>query len=173
MAIASTGLLPNDGTILISDGGLLTYTIAYEDGDYSISGLRRNQKSIVVGKDRGENRWFRESEDQDLEISFSCQAIALLGDSASGGSTAMPSDVFLRLGVWAGATSTLPSSTGDVYAVKIRWTGERTNFGASADTYVECKYCTCEMAFSEGVPGKLTFKITAHKYSNDYLVIAG
>lgn len=169
MATAGAGLLPNDGTITVADGAALTYTFVYEDGDYSISGLKRNQKSIVVGKDRGDNAWFRESEDEDIEISFSCQAIALLGD----GTTAMPSDVFLRKGVWAAATSTLPSSVSDTYACKITWTGARTAFGATNNTSVIAKYCHVEMAFSEGVPGKLTFKVIARKYSTDYLTLAG
>ena len=169
MAIANTGLLIEDGTITIQDGAALTYTIIFEDGDLQINGLRRNQAAIVVGKDRGRNAWFREGEDQDFDISFSCQAVALLGD----GTTATPNDVFLRKGVWAAAVSTLPLTTGDVYALKLTFTGERSNFGATSDTTVVAKYVTWEVSFSEGVPGKLSFKGTGHVYSNDYLTITG
>ena len=169
MAVASTALLIEDGTLKINDGAALEYTIQFEDGDLQINGLRINQAAPVVGKDRGRNAWFREGEDQDFDISFSCHAVALLGD----GTTAMPTDVFLRLGVWAAFTSTLPSATGNLKTLKLTFTGNRTAFGATANTTLVAKYVSFEVAFAEGVPGKLSFKGTGHVYSNDYLTLTG
>lgn len=169
MAIANTALIIEDGKIVITDGAALSYEIIFEDGDLQIGGLRKGQVAILVGQDRGRNAWFREAADQDFDFSFSCTAVAMLGD----GTTANPMDVFLRKGVWAAATSTLPSSTGDVYALKLTFTGERTNFGATADTTAVIKYATSEISFSEGVPGKLSIKGIGHVYSTDYLTITG
>ena len=170
MAIASTGLLIQDGKIVITDGAALSYEIIFEDGDLQINGLRQAQRAIVVGKDRNRNAWFRQAEDADFEFTFSCYVVALLGD----GTTANPMDVVLKKGVWAAATSTLPSSTGDVYALTYTFTGERTNFGATADTTAVIKYGTAEISFAEGAQGgKLTIKGIGHVYSTDFLTLTG
>lgn len=170
MSVASTALLSMDGAITLSDGAALSLGVQIEEGNLQISGLRHKQRAPIVGKHRGRNAWFRAGEDQDFDVSFDATVVALLGD----GTTAMLTDAFLRLGVWAGATSTLPASTGDLYTLKLAFVGSRIAFGATADTRAVIKYLSGELAFAESATGgKLSFKGTGHVYSTDYLLLTG
>lgn len=170
MSVASTALCSMDGAIVLTDGAALSLAIQIEEGNLQITGLRHKQRAPIVGKHRGRNAWFREGEDQDFDVSFDATVVALLGD----GTTAMLTDAFLRLGVWAAATSTLPSSTGDLYTLKLTFTGTRIAFGATANTTAVIKYLSGELSFAEAMNGgKLSFKGTGHVYSTDYLTLTG
>lgn len=168
MALATNPLVPKDGSIVITDGAALSLTINYEDGDFSVSGLQKDQRSTQVFRNRGKTYSVRETDDTDIEFSFSCHAISLVGD----GTTATIGDVVRRSGVWVAATSTLPAASGDAYCVQVKWTGERTNFGATSDTSVTLKYCHLSLDYAEGIPGKLSIKGTAYCISTDYITIA-
>jgi len=169
MALATTPLVPKDGTIVFSDGAALTYTLVYEDGDLQVSDLKESQWVTQVFKDRGIPYSARDVErDEAIEFSFTAHAIGVVGDNT----TATIGDVVMRLKVWAAATSTMPASTGDVYTVQLAWTGERTDLGATADTTLTLKYCRLSMDFAEGVPGKISVKGRAICYSTDYLTVS-
>lgn len=170
MANAQTPFVPRDGSLTFSDGAgtPLTYTVQYEDGDFSVSGLNDSTYAKQSFKSRGKTYSVRDVEDQEIEFSFTCHAIALVGD----GTTATVGDVVLKEGAWASATSTLPAANGDSYCVSLTWTGERTNFGASSDSSITLKYCALSMDFSEGVAGKLSIKGVAYPISTDFRTIA-
>lgn len=168
MANAASPLIPVDGSIVITDGASLSLTLSYEDGDLQISSLNgQNQKSFVSFKGRGKTYAVRAVEDVDIEFSFSAHAVGIIGD----GTTALLGDAVLKKGVWASATSKLPTANGDAYLLQVRWTGERTNFGAAADSVVTLKYCALTMDISEGVPGKISVKGTCYPISTDYISI--
>jgi hypothetical protein len=171
MALALNPFIPSDGVITISDGGVLVYTLGYDDGDYSVGPLMYNQRQALVFKKRGTTYAVREGEDTEIEISFSAHAHTILGD----GTTAGLYDVVRRTGVWATATSTLPASAGGgangKFCHQVKWAGERTNFGATADSGITLKYVHLESTFQEGVPGKFSFKCRAFCYSTDYLTV--
>jgi hypothetical protein len=169
MAVTANPLVPVDGTLLINDGAALSYTIVYEDGDFSASNIKKGQKAVVAFRDRGATYSVREMEDEEIEFSFSAHAVALLGD----GTTAMPTDVVAKKGVWAAATSLLASTSGDAYLLKLTFTGERSNFGATNDTTMVLKYCHCTIDFAEGSPGKFSVKGKAFIISTDYLTLTG
>lgn len=170
MANATVPLIPADGTLTITDGAALSYTIVYEDGDFAVTGLKKGQMAHVVGKDRGIPVWIRDTErDESIAFSFSCHAMAVVGDNT----TATIGDIIMRLRVWAAFTSTLPTAGGDTYCVTLTFTGERTNFGATADTTMVLKYCHLTGDFSEGIPGKWSIKGEAFCYSTDYLTATG
>lgn len=169
MAMTTNPLIPADGTITITDGAALTYTIVYEDGDFSMTGLMKSQMTLQAFKDRGITYSVRQTEDSNIEFSFSCHAISVLGD----GVTATPSDVALKLGVWAAATSKIAVTQGDAYLLQVKWTGERTNFGSTADTTATLKYCSLALDFAEGLPGKLSIKGTCFPISTDFLTLTG
>lgn len=173
MAVATIPLIPKDGTLLINDGAgsPLGYTIVYEDGDLQVTGLMEGQLSVQRFDDRGVPYAVRSVQRENIEFSFSLHAISLLGD----GTTAMISDVALKLGVWASATSLTgaTSALGDAYLVKLTFTGERSNFGATADTTMVLKYCRLSLDVAEGVPGKWSVKGTAFPLSSDYFTLTG
>lgn len=165
-------IIPNDGQLVISDGAgsPLTYTVVYEDGDFSYSGVKKGQKAVQKFQDRGRDYAWRETSDEDIEVSFSCHCVAFGGD---GSTTTTPNNVFEKTGTWASATSMLPAAAGGgssgVWAVKLVFTAERSNNGATADSTVTFKYFHCEdISFTEGSPSKLSFKGKVLNYSTDY-----
>ena len=167
MALALTPIIPKDGKIEILDGAVLLLAMTYEDGDFQASGIAKDQNQVKSYKHRGRTYAVRETEDQNIEGSFSCHLTGLLGD----GTTAQPLDPVRKKGLWAAATSTLATNAGDAHLLQIRWTGERTNFGATSDSVCTLKYCHISADFAEGDPGKLSFKFTAFPISTDYCTI--
>jgi len=168
MANTANPLIPVDGVITITDGGALSLTLSYEDGDFNVSGLNgQDQKSYVSFKSRGKTYAVRAVEDQDIEFSFTAHAVHIIGD----GTTGTLGDVALRKGAWSSYTSKLAVANGDAKLVQVSWRGERTNFGATNDNVITMKYCALTLDFSEGVPGKLSIKGTAFPISTDYLTI--
>jgi len=168
MSIAASPIIPRDGTIVVSDGSTLSLTLLYEEGDLSVSGFEKGSYDFESFWSRGQ--WFagRETKTHTMEISFSCYCVGIIGD----GTTALIGDVINRLGVWASATSTLPTSTGGAYTVQLKWTGDRVSSGGSANSSLTMKYVRLSADFSEGVGAKWSIKGTLVPYSSDYLSIA-
>lgn len=164
MSNAATPFVPKDGKITIADntGTPKTLIIPYEDGDLQISGLEASQQTHQEFRARGKVYSVRTVEDRPIEFTFTCHATQFLSD----GTTATPFDVAMKLGVWSSATTMSPN-TGDAFLVKVTWTGERSDFGATADNTVVYKYCRLEVDFAEGIPGKFTIKGTAYNFSTD------
>lgn len=167
MANAANPLIPVDGQLTITDGAALTFTVAYEDGDFQVTNLNSSQKTRQAFKNRGKTYSVRDVEDQDIEFSFTAHATHIIGD----GTTAVLGDIILKKGPWSAASSKLPAANGDSYLVGVAWRGERTNFGATNDNVITLKYCSVSVDFAEGVPGKLSIKGTAFCISTDYLTI--
>jgi hypothetical protein len=165
MAVAANPLIPVDGQIVITDGAALSLTIQYEDGDFQIQGLNSSQKTRQSFKSRGKTYAVRDVEDKDIQFSFTCHAVHIIGD----GTTAFIGDAILKKAVWASATSKLPTANGDSHLLGVKWQGERTNFGAAADQSLTLKYCDLELDFSEGVPGKISVKGICYPISNDFI----
>lgn len=170
MALAQAPLVPKDGTLVITDnaGTPLSLTVQYEDGDFSIDNMQEDQWEVQTFLDRGTPYSVRRTEKSPLSFSFSAHAVALLGD----GTTAGLADVVLKKGVWASASSKLPTANGDAYLVQVAWTGERSDFGASADAGLTLKYCRLKMSFAEGVPGKINITGECIPLSTDYMTVA-
>lgn len=169
MSVALNPLIPKDGRIVISDGAgsPISLTVLYEDGDLQAAGLMKDQQEVQAFRRRGTFYSGRQIGSKDIEFSFTCHALGILGD----GTTALMGDVILRKGVWVAATSTLPLTAGDAFCVQLAWTGERTDFGASADSSLTLKYCHLTADFSEGLPGKWSIKGTAFIYSTDWMTV--
>lgn len=171
MANSATPLIPVDGVLTITDNTPttpLSYVLQYEDGDFQVGSLNNSQKTRESFTSRGKTYSVRDVEDQNIEFSFTCHAVHIIGD----GTIATIGDVVLQAGAWSAAISMLPVANGDSYLLQVGWTGERSNFGATADNSITLKYCALDIDFAEGVPGKLSIKGTAHCISTDYLTIA-
>lgn len=169
MSNSANPLIPVDGVITITDGTgtPLSFSAAYEDGDFKVGPLNAGQQTRQSFKSRGKTYSVRDVEDMDITFSFTCHATQILGD----GTTATIADVVLKKGPWASATSILPAANGDSYLLTVKWTGERSDLGATADNTITLKYCALDLEFAEGVPGTLSISGTAYCLSTDYLTL--
>ena len=134
-------------------------------GALKITGLNASQKTKQWFSSCGEIYSGRDVEDQDFGIEFEAEAVHFLGDAT----TATLFEAIMKKGVWAAATSLLPTTAGDIYCLKATWAVARTAFGASANNTVVAKYVQFDLDFSEGVPSKFSIKGVGKAYSTDYL----
>lgn len=166
---AATPIIPRDGVLVISDatGTPLTLTIAYMNGSIKLSSLNASQKTKQIFLANGTVYAARDVDDQPYSFEFTADAVHFKGDAT----TATLWEVAMKQGVWSSATSTLPSTAGDVYCLTCTWTIERTNFGGTADNVVALKYVYFDLDFSEGVPSQFSLKGTCIPYSSDHMTI--
>lgn len=152
MALISTPIIPRDGTLLIEDatGTPIAITVQYEDGDFSIDGFQKGNMAVVSFKDRGVFYAHRYSEEEEVTFTFSAHAT----DWADGTEKTLV-DAFNKTGAFAAGVSQLGSSA-DVWAVKVTFTAEQTNYGGGADGTIVLTYCVGKVSFAEGLPGKFT-----------------
>ena len=152
MALISTPIIPRDGTLLIEDatGTPIALTVQYEDGDFSIDGFQQSNMAVVSFKDRGVFYAHRKSEEEEVNFTFSAHAT----DWADATEKTVV-DVFNKTGAFSAGVSTLGANA-DVWAVKLTFTAEQTNYGASADGTIVLSYCVAKVSFAEGLPGKFT-----------------
>lgn len=168
MSNAATPFVPPDGSMVITDGAALSWAVVYDGGDLKINGLSADFKTIQQFMSRGKVYAARKIEDEKIEISFTADAVMIIGDNT----TAVLGDILLRKKVWSAYTSTLPATAGDVRTVQIVWTGERSALGATADNTITLKYIHLTGGFSEGVPGKFEIKGELITYSTDFIAFA-
>lgn len=168
MAFAGAPITPTDGTLVISDGAgsPLTCTIQYEDGNFSLTGMNQGAMDTVVFMDRGRPYAIRKEKNRPIPFSFTAHALSMVGD---------PGSACFKKGTWASATSTLPTANGgsEVFCVKLVYTAERTDFGASTDstaTFLICRIT--DVDFAEGMPSTFTIKGEAYVFSDSDIVLA-
>ena len=165
--IASTPIVSADGVLTISDGAALTYTVAYDMGDFKISGLNvANQESLNFYA-RGNYVGTRNIKDKEFTFSFTAHLIGLLGETGA----PTINDVILRKKDWSAATSTLPGAAGDTFHHTILWTVERSNLGATSDDTFTLKYCELSVDWAEGDGSTVTINGVAKMYSTDGMTI--
>ena len=172
MTMPANPTVPKDGILTITDGTTptpLSWEVMYEDGDFKVGKFRKDQMQLAKFKDRGKTYAVRETEDDDVQWSFTCHLVATT-DSSSG----TPLDVARRTGAWTAAKSTLPTSAGGgptgtgAYTIMIAWTAERSNFGGSADAGIALKYSSIVIDdVAEGVPGKFSISGEDFNISTD------
>lgn len=151
MAIAANPIVPKDGVLTISDGAALSFAVPYTDGDLQLSGVRKGGMQVQIFKTRGRAYSVRETEDAPVAYAFSCHFNGL--DDAT---SAAMLDIVAKLGTWASATSTLPTSAGDAWMVQLAWAIEGTARGSTADHSFTLKYCTIACDIQEGTPSTLS-----------------
>lgn len=158
MALASNPFIPADGTIEIQDasGTPIVTTVQYEDGDFSVEGLRESQFSVQEFYDRGVMYAYRKIKEEPISFSFTAHATDFLDATEK---TVL--DAFLKTGAFAAGVSQFGASA-DVWAVKVTFTAEQTDYGAASDSTVVLTYCVAECSFAEGTPGKFSIKGTAY-----------
>jgi len=149
MAESTVVKVRKDGTITIYDGATtpLSYTVAYEDGDFQASWPKR--ESVLI-KDRGTIAGERYGDQPVGSLSFTCH-MREFTDAAS----ATIVDVIQREAIWVAATST--GGTGyESFMHKVTMTCEGTDFGDSADHVLLFGKVKLNWSFAEGDPNKIS-----------------
>jgi hypothetical protein len=134
-----------DGTILL-EAGAKALTVAWEDGDFSLSDLAEGLVEVEAYQDRGELFSLRKIGRKYPTISFSAVATELT-DAA----TNLMDAVRQFNTYWAAATST-SSASGDVYTLKVTLT---VAYAAETHTIV-MNDVALTISFAEGNPNKFT-----------------
>jgi hypothetical protein len=154
MALNTIPYIAADGVILVNDGAALAYTVAYEEGDFSISGMREGDYSVELFRDRGDIFAARRIQQEPVSVSFS----AILTEIHDGAEQTF-ADVFTKapLGAWAAATSTL-AAAGDVWSCKVTLTLDTSGLpsGGDSGTIVLEHFIPEDVSISEGTPAKVT-----------------
>lgn len=153
MALSSVTKNFRDGSIAIEDGTgtPISMTVAYEDGDFSISGLIEGQKQVVHYQDRGDYYSSRKTTQVYPKFSFTAHMTEL-----SDNTNKNLIDVCRKTGAWSAGVSTLGAAA-EVWAVKITLTVEGTNHGDAADHTIVLDDCVItDVQFAEGDPNKFT-----------------
>ena len=149
-----------DGTILIEDataGTVLDYTVAYEVGDFSLSGQNQGNYEHSVYLDRGEFAGVRKANRKFPTCSFSVH----FRDLSDGTSETLP-DMLLKAGAFSAAVSTLGANA-DVDARKITWTIEGTDLGDASDhVYVLDDFVVDDVSIAEGDPTTINVSGTVY-----------
>lgn len=157
MALSSVPMIPRDGQITIEDntgGTTIKHTVIYEDGDFSWDAMEEGYMTGVILKDRGIGYTMRKTEEQDLTFTFTAHATDF-----SDATEKTLQDAVLKLGAFASGVSVMGANA-DVWATKVIFTVEATNYGLSADHVATFAKCRLSVSFAEGVPGKFTIKGT-------------
>lgn len=161
MAGAST-ILKNfrDGTITIEDstGSAVTIVVAYEEGNFSLSGLQQDLTEVSAYMDRGSLASLRKTNQVFPTWSFTSYVTHM----TSGGSGTISILEFIKQ-VDGGASLTSGSAAkGDVMTFKVTFAMEGTDFGDSGDHNIVLTENVISVDFSEGDPN--TFSVSGTTY---------
>jgi hypothetical protein len=141
-----------DGTITLKDGTGTPKTLAvtFDQGNFSVSGLKETLKETVAIESRGELVTLRQGKRAYPTGSFTC----LFTEGSKGSGAANITDALTRKTgtLWADAVSTTVA-LGDVYTLDISFTVEGTNLGDSADHTFTLEDCDFQFDYAEGETG--------------------
>lgn len=148
----------NNGSIAVEDGtgSPITVTVKFDNGDFSISGLKKKLQETVAYQSRGVLNSVRHTALTFPTFSFTCQMSEFTSATATN-----IADAILQNGAFAAGVSTLGTNA-DVYTLKVTITEEGTDFGDSADHTFALDDCELSIDYSEGDPN--TFSISGTCY---------
>lgn len=156
MAMSSVPKNFRDGILKLEDntGAPLIHTVQYEDGDFSAEGFQQANTNIMYEVaeyfDRGDFNTARRTMQKLPTFQFTAHFTDL-----SDATDKLLWDCVLKTGAFAAGVSYL-GATADVWALKLTWTIEGTNYGDSADHTLVLGKVAPAIAVSEGDPNKFT-----------------
>lgn len=168
-SVASTPVIPADGSLVLTDGtgSPVTLTVPYDNGNLKIDEIAEADNDVQAFRDRNGVYAVRKTgKKTSQKLTFTADLVG-----ATDATVANLLDFIRRANKYSGNTSTLPTSAGDAYCMKVKWAFERTTFGASQDGYFEYKYAHLSASVEEGLPSKLNVSVEAFLYSTDYLTV--
>ena len=152
-----------EGSIIVSDGTgtPLTVTVQFDQGDFSISGLKDKLKDTTVYQSRGTVHSVRYTSRIFPSISFSCM-VAEFSETSAG--TVMDMITGKSGTPYAARVSTL-GATADVMTFDVKLTVEASSFEAgTSDLTLICEDVELSCDISEGDPD--TCSISGTVYGN-------
>lgn len=154
MSVSGVVKVRRDGVITLLDGAAATYTVAYEDGDFSADKLTGvNAADRVVIRDRGSIVGVRKGDDPVGSLSFSVHMREL-----TNGTDAVLLD-FITGTVGSGAGPVVLTSTGGIgfeqFMLDCKITVDGQDLADSTATFAKVLF-TADM--SEGDPDKISIK---------------
>ncbi len=162
MAISTVPKIFRDGTLKLEDatgGTPLSVTVSYTDGDFEVSEFSEAHMSVVEFKDRGIPYNLRKTERDNIAFSFSAHFTDL-----SDATERTLLDIVCKQNSFSAGVSVLGANA-DVWALKLTWTVEGTNYGDAADHVLTLAKCRVRAAISEGTPNKFSIKGVAYVYT--------
>ena len=138
--------VPRDGTLIISDGtgSPNTFTVNYEDGDFSFSDDKTER---IVIRDRGQIVGLRKGDDSVATFSFSTYLTEF-----TDGSTSLICDIIEKTGSAAAWIST--GGTGyEQYLLDVQLKIEGTDHGDGSDETLTLTKCFLNWDFAEAKEG--------------------
>lgn len=147
-----------DGSLVISDatGTPITLTVPFEQGNFTLSGMKKALRETVAYQSRGVLSTVRHTGRTFPTGSFSAMMTSFTSASANS-----LSDAILKNGAFASAVSTLGANA-DVYTLKLTFAVEGSNFGDSGDHSFVLNDCECSIDFAEGDPNVFTVSFTCY-----------
>ena len=161
MAGAST-IVKNfrDGTIKIQDntGTPIAITVAYEEGNFSISGLQQDLTEVAAYMDRGSLSNLRKTNQVFPTFTFS----AYMTHFTSGGSGAISILEFIKQQDGGSSLTSQSASKGDVMTFEVQIKVEGTDFGDTSDHQITLQECVLSVDYSEGDPSSFSVSGTSY-----------
>ena len=161
MAGAST-IVKNfrDGTIKIQDntGTPIAITVAYEEGNFSISGLQQDLTEVAAYMDRGSLSNLRKTNQVFPTFTFS----AYMTHFTSGGSGAISILEFIKQQDGGSSLTSQSASKGDVMTFEVQIKVEGTDFGDTSDHSITLQEAVLSVDYSEGDPSSFSVSGTAY-----------
>lgn len=148
-----------NGTIVIADGtgSPITLTVAYEAGDFALSGVMQGQKEVVMYQDRGDFASLRYTNFVPVTFQFSAHMTEI-----SDATNKCIADAVSKTGAFSAGVSTSGSATDMPWTLNVTWTVEGTDAGDASDHVCALTNCrlTCDM--SEGDPNSFSISGTCY-----------
>lgn len=158
MALSNVVKNFRDGSLAIFSGGgaPVSIVVQFDQGDFSISGLKAQLSETTAYETRGFLRTVRHTTRVYPSGSFSCMMADL-----SEATTGTVADACMQNGAFSAAESTLGASA-DVYTVDLIFVVAGIVHGDAADKTFTLTDCECSVDFSEGDPDSLTINYTVY-----------
>lgn len=147
------------GTIAMQDatGTPIAMTVAYESGDFALSGIMQGQMEVAMYLDRGDFGSLRRTNFTPATFSFTAHMTEI-----SDATNKNLMDIVSKTGAWASGVSTLGTGADFPWTIDITWTIEGTDAGDSSDHIVALTKCHCKIDAKEGDPNSFSISGTVY-----------
>lgn len=147
------------GTITLADatGTPISMTVAYESGDFALSGVMQGQMEIAMYLDRGDFASIRKTNFTPATFSFTAHMTEI-----SDATNKNLMDVVGKTGAWASGVSAAGTGADAVWTINATWTIEGTDAGDASDHVVALANCHCKIDAKEGDPNSFSISGTVY-----------
>lgn len=158
MALSTVVKNMRDGSLVISDGTgtPISITVQFDQGDFSITGLKAKLAETTAYETRGLLRSVRHTTRVYPTGSFTC----MMADFSEA-TTGTVADAILKNGAFSAAISS-DGANADVYKLNLAFTCAGIVHGDAADGTFTMANCECTISFSENDPNSFSIDFTVY-----------